>query len=130
MSEHHRFIQLLRMPNGDRSLLLLTFGLTVLIDLTVAIGVGVTLASLLFMMRMSRTVEIANDSGNIALSFEENGGISISAMRFPQASNYSVSTDRSSLASPTNCSTSSGRSGDRQRSSFFECGCPCSMPAE
>lgn len=73
MSEHHRFIQLLRMPNGDRSLLLLTFGLTVLIDLTVAIGVGVTLASLLFMMRMSRTVEIANDSGNIALSFEEEG---------------------------------------------------------
>ena len=64
MSEHHRFIQLLRMPNGDRGLLLLTFGLTVLVDLTVAIGVGVTLASLLFMMRMSRTVEIANDSGN------------------------------------------------------------------
>ena len=61
MSEHHRFIQLLRMPNEDRALLLLTFGLTVLVDLTVAIGVGVTLASLVFMMRMSRTVEIAND---------------------------------------------------------------------
>ncbi|WP_176593487.1 SulP family inorganic anion transporter [Sphingobium sp. EM0848] len=73
MSEHHRFIQLLRMPNGDRSLLLLTFGLTVLVDLTVAIGVGVTLASLLFMMRMSQTVEIANDSGNGALSSEEEG---------------------------------------------------------
>lgn len=61
MSEHHRFIQLLRMPNGDRALLLLTFFLTVLVDLTVAIGVGVTLASLVFMMRMSRTVEIASD---------------------------------------------------------------------
>ncbi|MFT3965274.1 MAG: SulP family inorganic anion transporter [Sphingobium sp.] len=61
MSEHHRFLQLLRMPNGDRALLLLTFGLTVLVDLTVAIGVGVTLASLVFMMRMSRTVEIASD---------------------------------------------------------------------
>ncbi|MFC4592920.1 SulP family inorganic anion transporter [Sphingobium tyrosinilyticum] len=73
MSEHHRFIQLLRMPNGDRSLLLLTFGLTVLVDLTVAIGVGVTLASLLFMMRMSQMVEIANDSGNGALSSEEAG---------------------------------------------------------
>src|SRR3546814_8402637 len=35
MSEHHRFLQLLRMPNGDRSLLLLTFGLTIFIDLTV-----------------------------------------------------------------------------------------------
>ena len=34
-------------------LLFLTFGLTLLVDLTVAIGVGVTLASLLFMARMS-----------------------------------------------------------------------------
>jgi len=38
--------------------LLLTFGLTVLVDLTVAIGVGVTLAALLFMARMSETVAI------------------------------------------------------------------------
>ncbi|WP_327753646.1 SulP family inorganic anion transporter [Sphingobium sp. SJ10-10] len=66
MSEHHRFIQLLRMPNGDRGLLLLTFGLTVLVDLTVAIGVGVTLASLLFMMRMSKTVEIASDTNSLS----------------------------------------------------------------
>ena len=73
MSEHHRFIQLLRMPNGDRTLLLLTFGLTVFVDLTVAIGVGVTLASLLFMTRMSRTVEIANDSSEFALPSEEEG---------------------------------------------------------
>ena len=58
MSEHKRFIDLLRMPNGDRAVLLLTFGLTVLVDLTMAIAVGVTLASLLFMMRMSETVQI------------------------------------------------------------------------
>lgn len=58
MSEHKRFIALLRMPNGDRAVLLLTFGLTVLVDLTMAIAVGVTLASLLFMMRMSETVQI------------------------------------------------------------------------
>jgi SulP family sulfate permease len=58
MSEHKRFIGLLRMPNGDRAVLLLTFGLTVLVALTMAIAVGVTLASLLFMMRMSETVQI------------------------------------------------------------------------
>lgn len=58
MSEHRHFLGYLRMPNGDRAVLLLTFGLTVLVDLTVAIGVGVTLASLLFMARMSATVEI------------------------------------------------------------------------
>jgi SulP family sulfate permease len=58
MSEHDRFLQLLRMPNSDRAVLLLTFALTVLVDLTVAIGVGVTLASLMFMARMSDTVSI------------------------------------------------------------------------
>ena len=62
MCEIDRFIALLRMPNSDRAVLLLTFGLTVLVDLTVAIGVGVTLASLLFMARMSETVQF--DNGN------------------------------------------------------------------
>ena len=60
MSEYRHFLGYLRMPNGDRIVLLLTFGLTVLVDLTVAIGVGVTLASLIFMARMSSIVEIGN----------------------------------------------------------------------
>ncbi len=60
MSEFDRFVALLRMPNGDRAILLLTFGLTIFVDLTVAIGVGVTLASLLFMARMSETVRLEN----------------------------------------------------------------------
>lgn len=58
MSEYRRFLVLLRMPGGDRAVLLLTFLLTVMVDLTVAIGVGVTLASLLFMMRMSEAVQV------------------------------------------------------------------------
>ena len=58
MSEYKRFVALLRMPNSDRAVLLLTFGLTVLVDLTVAIGVGVALASLLFMARMAEAVEV------------------------------------------------------------------------
>jgi len=55
MAELDRFKSLLKMDAGDRALLLLTLGLTVLVDLTVAIGVGVTLASLLFLARMSET---------------------------------------------------------------------------
>lgn len=55
MSEFDRFRSLLSIDKGERALLLLTFGLTVLVDLTLAIGVGVTLASLLFMARMSDT---------------------------------------------------------------------------
>jgi SulP family sulfate permease len=45
--------------------LLLTFGLTVFVDLTVAIGVGVTLASLMFMARMSQTVAISGGTGGM-----------------------------------------------------------------
>jgi SulP family sulfate permease len=55
MSEADRFIALVRTDAGERGVLLLTFALTVFVDLTVAIGVGVTLAALLFMMRMSET---------------------------------------------------------------------------
>ncbi len=58
MSEVDRFRSLLQMEVGERALLLLTFALTVLVDLTVAIGVGVTLASLLFMSRMSETAGV------------------------------------------------------------------------
>jgi SulP family sulfate permease len=65
MSEVERFKTLLRMDAGERALLLLTFGLTVLVDLTVAIGVGVTLASLLFMARMSDTAGLLPDELSI-----------------------------------------------------------------
>lgn len=58
MSEYERLLRIRAMPVGDRVVLLLTFALTVLVDLTVAIGVGVTLASLMFMERMSRTVAV------------------------------------------------------------------------
>lgn len=60
MSEAKRFVALLRMPMSERAILLLTFGLTVFVDLTVAIGVGVTLASLMFMAQMSQTGGIAS----------------------------------------------------------------------
>ena len=65
MSEVDRFKSLLRMDAGDRALLLLTFVLTVLVDLTVAIGVGVTLASLLFMARMSETTGVLFDENSV-----------------------------------------------------------------
>lgn len=60
MSEIHRFIQICKMGGADCAVLVLTFLLTVLVDLTVAIGVGVALASLLFMAQMSKTVEFSS----------------------------------------------------------------------
>ena len=65
MSEFERFRALLRMNASERALLLLTFALTVLVDLTVAIGVGVTLASLLFMARMSEATGVLADDESV-----------------------------------------------------------------
>lgn len=65
MSEHDRFLALLKAPGGDRLVLLTTFGLTVLVGLSVAIGVGVTLASLLFMAQMAESVAIEGDSEDL-----------------------------------------------------------------
>ncbi|MEO8176866.1 MAG: SulP family inorganic anion transporter [Sphingomicrobium sp.] len=53
MSEAGRLVELARSDFGEGSILVLTFLLTIFVDLTVAIGVGVTLAALLFMARMS-----------------------------------------------------------------------------
>ena len=61
MSEVHRFRQLLRSPPGDSAVLLITFGLTVVFDLTVAIEVGVVMAAFLFMHRMSEVVALESD---------------------------------------------------------------------
>jgi SulP family sulfate permease len=58
MAEAHRFRLLLAGPVGDRVVLLTTFGLTVAVDLTVAIEVGVVLASVMFMHRMSEVTGI------------------------------------------------------------------------
>jgi SulP family sulfate permease len=58
MSEIERFRHLMLAPFGDRVVLLLTFALTVLVDLTVAIEVGVVLAAVLFMHRMSEAVRV------------------------------------------------------------------------
>lgn len=58
MSERDHFRHLLRAPRSDIVVLLLTFGLTVFMDLTVAVGVGMVLASLLFMKRMSEVTSL------------------------------------------------------------------------
>lgn len=58
MSEWRLFVKLFKSPKSDILVLLITFSLTVLIDLTVAIEVGVVLASFLFMRRMVDVIEV------------------------------------------------------------------------
>lgn len=65
MSEYHVFIKLLRSPRSDVVVLLVTFLLTVLIDLTVAIQVGVVLAAFLFLQRMSEVSLVSPVTENL-----------------------------------------------------------------
>ena len=58
MAEIHRFRIILRTSLGDRAVLLATFGLTVLVDLTVAIQVGMVLAAFVFMHRMAKLTSV------------------------------------------------------------------------
>jgi SulP family sulfate permease len=59
MSERDHFTSIFRAPRSDIAVLLTTFGLTVLSDLTVAVGVGMVLAAMLFMKRMSEVTNVA-----------------------------------------------------------------------
>jgi len=58
MSEWHSFAALLRGPRSDVAVLLTTFLLTVLVDLTVAVQVGVVLAAFLFIRRMAEVTNV------------------------------------------------------------------------
>lgn len=62
MSEWREFKELFKSPKSDVIVLLVTFFITVFIDLVKAIQIGVILASILFMKRMSEvsTVSITN----------------------------------------------------------------------
>ena len=58
MSGWRTFVQLMKNPKSDIAVLLVTFFLTVIFDLTIAIEVGLLIACLLFMRRMAETTEI------------------------------------------------------------------------
>jgi SulP family sulfate permease len=60
MSEWHLLRRLLRSPRSDVVVLLATFTLTVAVDLTVALQVGMVLAALLFMRRMAEISDTAS----------------------------------------------------------------------
>ncbi len=65
MSEHRHFASILKGPRSDQLVLLLTFGLTVLVDLTLAVQVGIVLSSLLFMRRMSEIANVSMITNNL-----------------------------------------------------------------
>jgi len=61
MSEWRHFVDVLKGPGNDVAVLLTTFLLTVLVDLTVAIEIGMILAIFLFMRKMIQSSSVEED---------------------------------------------------------------------
>jgi len=58
MGEWHNFSRLPKWPRSDAVVFLTAFSLTVVIDLTVAVEIGMVLAAILFIKRVSETTQI------------------------------------------------------------------------
>jgi SulP family sulfate permease len=82
MSEWQEFRDLLHGPKSDAVVLLATFCLTVLIDLTVAIQIGVVLATFLFMKRMSDATQVTQVTETL-LDHDESEVRDISKLEVP-----------------------------------------------
>ena len=78
MSEWHSFISVFKGPRSDTAVLLITFLLTVIVDLTVAIEIGMVLAAFLFMRNMTKSsnVNILTNEMNKEEQGEDNETIS------------------------------------------------------
>jgi SulP family sulfate permease len=83
MSEWHSFKALLSAPKSDVAVLLITFGLTVLVDLTVAIEVGMVLAAFLFMRRMAEVTNVSVIAREFAENVDESDPNSVRTRHVP-----------------------------------------------
>lgn len=70
MSEWRTFRSLMKNPKSDVSVLLATFLLTVIFDLTIAIEIGLLIAMLSFMRRVAETTHVSVTTNEIDLSEE------------------------------------------------------------
>jgi sulfate permease, SulP family len=76
MSEWENFVAILKGSWNDKAVLLTTFLLTVLVDLTVAIEIGIVLAAFLFLRQLVRTSTVSMWTGGAeddAVTTGENG---------------------------------------------------------
>ena len=84
MSEWRTFRSLLKNPKSDVIVLIVTFLLTVIFDLTIAIEVGVGLAMILFMKRIMETTNISVLKDKIDLSNESESAQNNEALVIPE----------------------------------------------
>jgi sulfate permease, SulP family len=88
MSEWENFVSILKGSRSDIAVLLTTFLLTVLIDLTVAIEIGMVLAVFLFMRKMIQSSEVSKWRGpsddDVLAGEEHNDNESIGHFQVPK----------------------------------------------
>ncbi len=70
MSEWRTFVSLVKQSSSTRAILLTTFLLTVIFDLTIAIAVGLLLAVFAFLKRMNESTEVSHTTGKLDLTSE------------------------------------------------------------
>ena len=90
MSEMDHFKKLLKAPRRDVVVLLITFLLTVFADLTVAVGIGVVMAALLFIKRVSEISVVSSLEDNIKIGSEGSKRLHESIAAFPQILLYEI----------------------------------------
>lgn len=71
MSEWRTFKAILKAPKSDIAILLITFFLTVLFDLVIAIGIGMIVSMCLFMRRVATSIEV-NELNESECSYKSN----------------------------------------------------------
>lgn len=81
MSEWRSFIAVLRTSKSDGAVLLSTFALTVFVDLTIAIEIGMVLAAFLFMRRMTQISNVSIVTNEISESEDKKA---ISRYKIPE----------------------------------------------
>jgi len=71
MGEWHELTRLRVMPRSDAAVLVATFALTVIFDLVIAVELGMVLAAILFIKRVSETTEVSRVTGDDVLESPE-----------------------------------------------------------
>jgi len=84
MSEWRSFAGLLRGPRADAVVLLVTFSLTILVDLTIAIEIGMVLAAFLFIRRISKVSKVDFVTQDISEDDDDNDPHAIKNYNVPK----------------------------------------------
>ncbi len=84
MSDWRTFRSLLKNPKSDVIVLLVTFFLTVLFDLTIAIEIGLLLAMLSFMKRISETTNVSIFKDELDLSTDSESSLDNNKLTLPK----------------------------------------------